>query len=75
MIDATERRVVYVLCLAILFLGLFALSRSLDPPDAHAVGVSVVLIALSIVTAIAVSRSGRGGGGTTAPSERDLDEP
>ena len=56
---ATERRIIYVLCLVVLVLGLFALSRSLNPPDTSVVGISVALIAVSIVTAIAAGRSGR----------------
>lgn len=56
---ATERRIIYLLCLVVLVLGLFVLSRSLNPPDLKTVGVSLALIAISIVTAIAASRSGR----------------
>ena len=54
----TERRILYLLCLLVLVLGLFALSRSLDPLDARLVGVSLGLVALSVVTAIAAHRSG-----------------
>ena len=55
----TERRIIYVLCLVVLVLGLFSLSRSLDPLDRETVGISLALIAISIVTAIAAGRSGR----------------
>lgn len=54
----TERYVLYLLCLLVLVLGLFALSRSLDPLDTRLAGVSLGLVALSVVTAIAGSRSG-----------------
>ncbi len=57
----TERRILYLLCLLVLVLGLFALSRSLDPLDTRLAGVSLGLIALSVVTAIAAHRSGRVG--------------
>ena len=58
----TERRILYLLCLLVLVLGLFALSRSLDPLDTKLIGVSLGLIALSVVTAIAAHRSGGSGG-------------
>lgn len=58
----TERRILYLLCLLVLVLGLFALSRSLDPLDTKLIGVSLGLIALSVVTAIAAARSGGSGG-------------
>lgn len=59
---ASERRIVYVLCLVVLVLGLAALERSLNLPDMRSVGVSLALIAVSIVTAVAASRSGAAGG-------------
>ncbi len=71
MVDSTERRITYLLCLVVLALGLFALSRSLNPPDTQSVGVSLALVALSIVIAIAANRSGRGSEETAAVSESD----
>jgi len=71
MVDSSERRIIYVLCLVVLALGLFALSRSLDPPDTKTIGVSLGLIALAIGTAIAASRSGRVSEETGAVSESD----
>ena len=56
---ATERRIVYVLCLVVAVLGLLTLSRSLSRVDLKSIGVSLGLIAISIVTAIAASRSGQ----------------
>ena len=73
MVDSSERRIVYVLCLVVLALGLFALSRSLNPPDTKTIGVSLGLVALSIGIAIAASRSGRAGEETAAVSEGDGD--
>ena len=51
----TERRILYLLCLLVLVLGLFVLSRSLDPLDTKLAGVSLGLVALSVVTAIAAN--------------------
>lgn len=56
---ATERRIVYVLCLVVAVLGLLTLSRSLSRVDLKSIGVSLGLIAISIVTAVAASRSGQ----------------
>ncbi len=64
----TERRILYLLCLLVLVLGLFVLSRSLDPLDTKLAGVSLGLIALSVVTAIAANRSGLADGEITDAS-------
>lgn len=54
-----ERRIIYVMCLVVLGLGLFVLSRTLNQGDPKSVGVSLALIAVSVVTAVAASRSGQ----------------
>lgn len=64
----TERRILYLLCLLVLVLGLFVLSRSLDPLDTKLAGVSLGLVALSVVTAIAANRSGLADGEITDAS-------
>lgn len=63
--NATERRILYALCLMVLALGLFDLNQSLNQANTQAIGVSVLLIGISIGTSVAVWRSGG------APTEID----
>ena len=71
--EATERRIVYVLCLAVLVFGLFDLNMGLNQSNRQAIGVSVLLIVLSIGTGIAVWRSGRAGGETGSEIDGEID--
>ncbi len=59
MLDRTERRVIYVLCAVALMLSLIALSRSVEVPDARAIGLSLALSGIAVATAIAAWSSGR----------------
>jgi hypothetical protein len=72
--EVTERRIVYVLCLAVLVFGLYDLSLGLNQSNRQAIAVSVLLIVLSIGTAIAVWRSGRTGGETESETESEPDD-
>lgn len=73
MVDSTEWKGISLLCLVVLVLGLFALSRSLDPPDMKVIGVSLALVVLSLVVAVAVYRSRRGSEEIPVETESDGD--
>jgi hypothetical protein len=72
--EVTERRIVYVLCLAVLVFGLYDLSLGLSQSNRQAIGVSVLLIVLSVATPIAVWRSGRAGGETENEIDMEIDD-
>ena len=57
--EATERRIVYVLCLAGLVFGLFDLNLGRNQSNMQAIGVALLIIVISIATGIAAWRSGR----------------
>lgn len=69
--EATERRIVYVLCLAGLVFGLVDLNLGLNQSSMQAIGVSLLIIVISIASGIAVWRSGRAGGGTGGEIEEE----
>lgn len=73
MVDSTEWKVTSLLCLVVLVLGLFALSRSLNPPDTKVIGVSLALVVLSLVVAVAAYRSRQGSEEIPVEPERDGD--
>jgi TM2 domain-containing membrane protein YozV len=70
---ATERRIVYVLCLAGLAFGLFDLYLGQNAKNLQAIGVSVLIIGLSIATGIAVWRSGRAESEVPTGIETEID--
>lgn len=55
---AIERRIVYVLCLVGLVIALVTLFAGLDQSNTQVIGVSLLLVAITIGTAIAAWRSG-----------------
>jgi hypothetical protein len=57
--EATERRIVYGLCLVGEVIGLIRLNEGVNRSDLQLIGVSFFLVALTIVTGIAFWRSGR----------------
>jgi hypothetical protein len=59
--NATERRVVYALCLAGGAVALAALYLGLARSDVRVIGVALALVGLLAATAIAAWRSGRPG--------------
>ncbi len=69
--DATERRILYAMCLVVVALALIALNQGLKELDYRVIGVALALIGTMVVTAIAVWRSGRAGGETGYESEED----
>jgi len=57
--EATERRIVYGLCLVGAVIGLILLNEGVNRSDLQLIGVSFFLVALTIVTGIAFWRSRR----------------
>jgi hypothetical protein len=56
---ATERRIVYGLCLVAVVIALIVLIEGLNRSDTQLIGVSFFLIVLTVATGIAFWRSGR----------------
>jgi hypothetical protein len=57
--EATERRIVYGMCLVGAIVGLILLNEGLNRSDLQLIGVSFFLTLLTIATGIAFWRSGR----------------
>lgn len=59
MLDASQRRIVYILSLATLILAFIALVYTLPRPDLRTIAVALLLAGLSIATSFAAWRSGQ----------------